>query len=308
MTGLGFGPWTEGHLPERESVPVTALVLTKDEEPNIVRCLRSLGWCGQVVVVDSGSTDRTVNLAEKCGADVVQQRWLGFALQREAALRLEVIRHDWVYFVDADEWVSPSLAREVTEALMGPHHAYRQRFRLVFLGRWIEHCGWYGGSWVIRLGRRSAMSFAAAQALGERPDVRGSVGTLCCDIVDEDLKGLIAWLSKHVGYAQVEADRRLQARRSLPDRARRWRRGERGGRSAGRSLAKDVVFPAVPARPMLLFLYMYLFRAGFRDGRAGLVFCALHAWHEMVVGQLVRDRASASPSRPAAGQPPQAAL
>lgn len=282
---------------------MTAVVLTKDEERNIARCLRSLRWCAQVVVVDSGSSDRTVSLAEELGADVVHQPWRGFALQREAALRLEVVRHDWVYFVDADEWVSAALAREVAEALSGPHGAYRHRLRLVFLGRWIEHCGWYGGSWVIRLGRRSAMSFAAAEALGERPDVRGSIGTLRCDIVDEDLKGLTAWLSKHVRYAQIEADRRLQASTALPERVRRWWRGERAGRSAGRSLAKDVVFPAVPARPVLLFLYMYLLRAGFLDGRPGLVFCTLHAWHEMVVGQLVRAGASASPASREASHP-----
>lgn len=288
MSALGFGPYDGSSGPAIRSVPVTALVLARDEEVNIVRCLRSLRWCAQVVVVDSGSTDDTVALAEQEGAEVVHQPWLGFARQRETALRLDVVRHDWIYFVDADEWVSTALAQEVAEALPGRHDAYRQRFRLVFQGRWIEHCGWYDGSWVIRLGRRSAMSFASSEIVGERADVHGSVSFLSCDIVDEDLKGLTAWLRKHVGYAEVEAVRRLSIQAPLSARLRAWRAGQRAGRSAGRSFAKDVVLPAVPAKPVLIFAYMYLLRGGFKDGRAGLVFCLLHSWYELVVGQHVR--------------------
>lgn len=293
-TSLPFGPYDPLHGPPVRSVPVTAVVLTRDEAPNIVRCLRSLQWCGQVVVMDSGSTDGTVGLAAQHGADVVHQSWLGFAAQREAALRADVVRHEWVYFVDADEWVSSALAREVAEALEGPYDAYRQLFRLVFQGRWIEHCGWYGASWIIRLGRRSAMSFASSAEYGERAAVAGPVGVLRHDLVDEDLKGLAAWLEKHVRYAQLEAARRAAAAAPLRVRVRRWVSGARGGRSPARSLAKDVIYPAVPARPLVLFLYMFVVRAGFRDGRAGALFCVLHAWHELVVQRLQRELAARS--------------
>ncbi|MCA1711771.1 MAG: glycosyltransferase family 2 protein [Actinobacteria bacterium] len=292
MSDLPFHPYRENELPVPGSVRVTALVLTRDEEVNIVRCLRSLRWCAQVVVVDSGSTDRTVALAEQEGAVVVHQPWLGFAGQREAALRMDIVQNDWVYFVDADEWTSAALAREVESVLTNEHAAYRHRLRLVFLGTWIEHCGWYGGSWVVRLGRRSEMSFAGGEAVGERAQVHGTIGVLRHDIVDEDLKGLPAWLRKHVTYAEVEAARRSARYEPAGARLRRWARGERAGRSASRSFAKDVAFPTVPARPLMLFLYMYFLRSGWRHGRAGLMFCLLHAWHEMVVGELTRDSGS----------------
>lgn len=289
MSDLPFRPYDSGDDPAIRSVPVTALILARDEEANIVRCVRSLGWCAQVVVIDSGSTDATVRLAEQHGAVVVHQPWLGFAAQREAALRLDVVRHDWVYFVDADEWVSAALAREAESVLADEHAAYRQRLRLVFRGRWIRHCGWYAGSWVIRLGRRSALSFGGGEAVGERVEVQGTVGNLGHDIVDQDVKGLAAWLRKHVTYAEVEAARRCERAAPARVRVRRWARGDRAGRSASRSFAKDVVFPAVPARPLLLFCYMYVVRSGWRDGRAGLVFCLLHAWHELVVAEFVRS-------------------
>lgn len=272
---------------------MTALVLARDEAPNIGRCVRSLAWCAQVLVFDSGSLDGTPQLAELAGAEVVHEAWLGFGRQRELALGHGLVRCDWVYFVDADEWVSSALAWEVAGVINGPHDAYRQRLRLIFQGRWIRYSGWYGGAWIVRLGRRTAMSYSGAAQYGERAAVEGSVGTLRRDIVDEDLKGLVAWLRKHLIYAGLEAERRRVVAAPFRQRVSRWAARDRGGRSATRSLAKDVVFPAVPARPVLLFLYMYVVRAGFRDGRQGLIFCVMHAWYELLVGQLVEGEAVA---------------
>ena len=113
MTRLNLRPYQAGDDPTPGSVPLSVIVLTLNEEPNIRRCLASVGWADQVVVVDSGSADGTVSVARSLGAEVVEQPWLGFSAQREYALRLPLLRHDWVYFVDADEWVSPQLATEI---------------------------------------------------------------------------------------------------------------------------------------------------------------------------------------------------
>ena len=117
MTRLGLQPYRAGDDPPPGSVPLSVVVLTLNEEPNIRRCLASVAWADQVVVVDSGSADRTVPLAQAAGAEVVEQPWLGFSAQRECSLRLPLLRHDWVYFVDADEWVSPQLAAEIAVKL-----------------------------------------------------------------------------------------------------------------------------------------------------------------------------------------------
>jgi len=283
MTRLGLRPYGADDPPPG-SVPVTVVVLTLNEEPNIRRCLASVAWAAQVVVVDSGSADRTVPLARAAGAEVVDQPWLGFSAQREYALRLPLLRHDWVYFVDADEWVSPQLAAEIAAQLADPDCAgFAHRLRLVFTGTWIRHCGWYPGSWVVRLVDRRYTKYDGS-AVGERACVDGRIRRLDHDIVDEDRKGLAAWLHKHVRYAELKCEQRASIG-SLPERLRTLRYGG-SSRPLARSILKELVFPAIPAKPAALFLYMYIARLGFLDGMAGFRFCFYHAWYEMCVASL----------------------
>jgi len=250
-----------------------------------------VAWADQVVVVDSGSADDSVLIASLLGATVVEQPWLGFSGQREFALRLPQLRHDWVYFPDADEWVSPQLAAEIAAQLEAPScAAFTHRLRLVFQGTWIRHCGWYRGSWVVRLVDRRYTKYDGS-LVGERACVDGPVRRLRNDIVDQDCKGLALWLHKHVRYAQLEAQRRTQPGR-VQDRLRALRiRSDT--RPLSRAALKDVVFPFVPAKPVAIFLYMYLVRLGLLDGRTGLRFCFYHAWYEDIVAALQADPAAA---------------
>jgi len=254
------------------------------------------------VVVDSGSADSTIPLARSLGAEVVEQPWLGFSAQREYSLRLPLIRHDWVYFVDADEWVSPQLAGEIAARLADSRCAgFAHRLRLVFMGTWIRHCGWYRGSWVVRLVDRRFTRYDGS-IVGERACVDGRVGRLRNDIVDEDRKGLAAWLHKHVRYAQLEYERRGSTDR-LPERLHALTNGG-SSRPLARGILKELVFPGIPAKPAVIFVYMYIARLGFLDGAAGLRFCFYHAWFEMVVASLRADNArAAADSRTAQGLP-----
>jgi glycosyltransferase involved in cell wall biosynthesis len=286
MTRLGLRPYHAGDDPPLRSVAVSVVVLTRDEEVNIARCLASVAWADQVVVVDSGSADDTVPIARSLGAYVVEQPWLGFSGQREFVLRLPLLWHDWVYFVDADEWVSPQLACEISVRLRAPAcTAFSHRLRLVFQGTWIRHCGWYPGSWVVRLVDRRYTKFDGS-LVGERVRVDGHVRRLINDIVDEDHKGLAAWLHKHVRYAELEARNRGRPA-SLLERLRRVRsRDYSDTRPLTRAILKDIIFPSVPAKPVALFVYMYLVRMGLLDGHAGLRFCFFHAWYEATVRAL----------------------
>jgi glycosyltransferase involved in cell wall biosynthesis len=284
LTRLGLRPYCDRDEPTPGSVPVSVVVLTQDEELNVRRCLASVAWADQVVVIDSGSVDDTVPISRSAGAEVAEQPWLGFSAQREFALRLPELRHDWVYFVDADEWVSPQLAKEIAGRLREPADAaFAHRLRLVFQGTWIRHCGWYGGSWVVRLVDRRYTKFDG-NLVGERACVDGQVSRLTNDIVDDDQKGLASWLRKHVRYAELEAARRGQP---LPLwRRLRLLRSRQDTRPLTRAILKDVVFPSVPAKPVALFFFMYLIRLGVLDGRAGLRFCFFHAWYEASVAAL----------------------
>jgi glycosyltransferase involved in cell wall biosynthesis len=284
MTRLALRSYQASDDPAPGSVPVSVVVLTLNEEPNIRRCLASVAWADQLVVVDAGSTDGTVSAARSLGAEVVEQPWLGFSAQREYALRLSTLRHDWVYFVDADEWVSSQLAAEIAARLADPSCAgFAHRLRLVFMGTWIRHCGWYPGSWVVRLVDRRYTSYDGS-LVGERACVRGQVWRLDNDIVDEDRKGLASWLHKHVRYAQLECKQREEAGGPV-ERLRALRRGG-SSRPLARSILKELVLPVIPAKPAALFLHMYVARLGFLDGAAGFRFCCYHAWFEMSVSAL----------------------
>ena len=295
MTQLGLRPHQPGDTPGPRSVPVSVLVLTRDEELNIRHCLNSLTWADQVVAVDSGSLDDTVSIARSCGAEIVAQAWLGFSAQREFALRLPELRHDWVYFVDGDQWISPQLAAEVADRLEKPAcAAFAHRFRLVFEGTWIRHCGWYSGSWNVQLMDRRYCKYDG-NLVGERVCVDGVTHRLRHDIVDDNHKGLAAWLHKHVGYAEIEATRRTQPP-PLPSRIRAVRaRGD--VRPLPRAVLKDVLFPYIPAKPLALFCYMYVARLGLLDGRAGLHFCYFHAWYEVCVAALRAESLDLTGSR-----------
>jgi glycosyltransferase involved in cell wall biosynthesis len=290
MTRIDLRPYRPGDHPPAGSVPVSVVVLTLDEEPNVRRCLDSVAWADQVVVVDAGSADGTVKLARQAGAQVVEQPWLGFSAQREYALRLPILRHDWVYFVDADEWVSPQLAAEIAARLEDSGcAAFAHRVRVVFMGTWIRHCGWYTGFWVVRLIDRRHARWDQ-NTVNERVCVSGRIRRLSHDLVDEDRKGLAAWLHKHVRYAQLEADRRARTA-PLPLRIRAIRRRE-DSRPLARAVVKDLVYPYVPAKSAALFLYMYVARLGFLDGVAGLRFCLLHAWYEVAVAALRAEQSA----------------
>ena len=293
MTEFSLRPYAIGDDPAPGSVPVSVVILTRDEQANIRRCLSSVAWANQVVVIDSGSTDDTVVIARSVGAEIVEQPWLGFSGQREFALRLPQLKHDWVYFVDADQWISPQLATEVAEQLRDPScAALSHRLRLLFLGRWIRHCGWYSGSWNVQLMDKRYAKYDGS-LVGERVCVNGQTIRLRNDIVDDDLKGLAAWLHKHVRYAQLEAQQRGRPS-SLPQRLRLLRSRDRTqAKPLGRIFLKDIVFPSVPGKPVAIFLYMYVIRLGLLDRQAGLRFCLYHAWYEASVAALQPDSRSA---------------
>jgi glycosyltransferase involved in cell wall biosynthesis len=286
MTKLGLVPYPSGDGPAARSVPVSVVVLAKNEAANLGHCLDSVAWAEQVVVVDSGSTDETPTIASSRGAEVVHEPWRGFARQRQFALEMDVLRHSWIYFVDADEWVTSDGAREVAAAITHAEHAaYRQRFRLVFQGRWIRHCGWYSGAWIIRLMRLDRASYETDDWIG-RPTINGSVGVLNHDLVDQDRKGLAAWLHKHVGYATLEVERRA-VRPTFRKAVATWRHDRpRDTRPVSRAFLKDLVFPWLPAKPLGMFVYMYVVRFGFLDGLTGLRFCFFHAWFQVTVNAL----------------------
>lgn len=274
-------PWDPGQHPPKRSVPVSVIVLTWNEEVNIGRCLRTVQWAKQVIVVDSGSTDRTVEIASSLGAKVLHHPFEDYGAQRQWAMTHPQVEHDWVFFVDADEWVPADLAAEVAGVVRNPRHdAYAMRMRLVWQGRWIRHAGWYG-AWKSRLANRHRAQVVGT--LSEQLATSDAIGLLTADIVDEDLKPFSRWLDKHNQYSSLHASHLVALRRVSV--ARRLTSALRTSpkRRIPRELAKQLLLPHLPLAPIVTFLYLYIIRMGFLDGRQGLWFCTMRAAHQTAV-------------------------
>jgi glycosyltransferase involved in cell wall biosynthesis len=266
-------------------VPVSVLVPTLNEERNIAACLDHLRWADEVVVIDSCSKDRTRAWAEERGARVVDFRWNGqWPKKRNWALRNVPFKHPWVLIVDADEWIVPELGTEIAEAIRSDRYVgYYINRRFMFMNRWIKHCGYYP-SWNLRLFKLGHGEYEQLTEVGdtgsgdnevhEHVVATGPVGHLKHDMLHFAFPDISTFVEKHNRYSNWEAavqfrgtDKRLEVTGSRDLSARR-RIKEFSRR--------------LPFRPTLRFLYAYVWRRGFLDGRAGFIFCRLLAMYEFL--------------------------
>lgn len=232
--------------------PVSALLLAKDERHRLPETLASIAWADEVVVVDTGSTDGTQELARGAGARVVEIPWEGYVASRNRALR--EVRHDWVLFLDADERVSPQLKAEIVSGLGSDagRLAGLSMPRLSFLmGRPVRHGTWYPDR-KLRLGRRSAGLRAEGGRVHEYLVVDGEVGRLSSPLLHDSTRTISEAVRRIAAYARLAA----------LDRRERGRRG---------SLAGLLV------RPLVEFLRSFVLKAGFLDGTAGFATASLHS-------------------------------
>src|ERR1700747_81260 len=137
---------------------ISVIILTHNEETNIARCLDAVSWSDDILVVDSFSDDRTVEISKRYGARVIQRAFKDFSSQRNFASEQGDLKHEWVLHLDADEIVTPELREELSGAVFGDKDAYRVSSKLIFCGKFLRHAGlfpWYQ----VRFGRKQALRF-----------------------------------------------------------------------------------------------------------------------------------------------------
>ena len=260
----------------REPMAVSVLVLTYNEEENLPRCLQSVAWADEVLVVDSFSTDRTVDIARSHGARVVQRAFDTFAEQRNFGLDKGQLRNEWVLHLDADE-VVPDVLRDELAAIVrgGGKPAYRVASKMMFQGRWLKHAGMYP-AYQVRFGRRDQLRFIQV-GHGQREDLPPEeVGTLNHALEHYSFsKGLHEWFAKHNRYSTDEALEALRQTGEGIDWVGLVARERTRRRRSLKGLAQKM-----PLRPTLRFVYMYILRRGFLDGRPGYAYCRLLAAYE----------------------------
>ena len=237
--------------PEGARATISAIVITKDSERTIARCIESLAFADQIVVVDSGSRDRTMEICRNLGAEVhATTDWPGYGPQKNRALGLAT--GAWVLSLDSDEWVSSALYAEIEAAVRSPaaRAAYAVPRRSSFCGRFMKHSGWWP-DYVVRLFRRGGARFSDDRT-HERLVVEGALGKLREPIMHEAIVDLDQMVLKMNAYSSTSAESRF----------------EQGGRA---SLASAILHGA------WMFFRTYVLRLGFLDGREGFILAVANA-------------------------------
>ena len=278
---------TLASVPLRAPIPISVLILTKNEELDLPACLDSVAWCDDVHVFDSQSTDRTLQIAAARGAHVTQRPFDDYASQRNAALHGLRFRHRWVLTLDADERVPAALAAALARFVAAPTRsivACRLR-RRDFLGdTWLRHS--QISPFYIRLVRPERVHYE--RTVNEVLRVDGSIEDL-----DEPFdhypfsKGIRHWFDKHNTYSTLEARCVLESRRGAPTFSLREALFAHDFHERRRH-QKDL-FYRLPLRPLIKFLYIYIWRRGFLDGAAGFTYARLQSIYEYLIVLKTRE-------------------
>ena len=266
-------------------VPVSVVVPIKNEAGNLPRCLASIRWADEIFVVDSRSTDGSIEIAQQHGAQVVQFEFNGtWPKKKNWALENLPFRNDWVFILDADEVLPPEAEQEFAKAIAEADKiaGYWINRRFMFMGKWLRHS--YYPNWNLRLFRHSLGRYEKLTSVDTRSGdnevhehviVPGAIGRLRCEMDHYAFPSVEVFIEKHNRYSNWEA--RVSAERRLSGSAARISSDEAGRRRKLKQFSQRL-----PFRPLLRFLYIYIWQKGFLDGWEGYYFARLHAVYEFL--------------------------
>ena len=253
---------------------LAVVILTKDEEVNLPFALRSIqGFVDEIVILDSFSGDRTVEIAESFGAKIFYNEFVDFASQRRHALQAIPVSSDWIFVLDADESLTTDLKNEISSILPTTRYdAFFIKRRFYWQGRWIKW-GYYP-TWLLRLGRNGLLTCDYRTVNEHLVCNSGRIGYLKNDFIDFNRKSLSAWVAKHNDYSSREAFELFSGDQQLVE-CRFW-----GSQNERKRWTRVYIWNRLPPilRPFLFFFYRYFLRFGFLDGVAGLSYHFLHAF------------------------------
>jgi glycosyltransferase involved in cell wall biosynthesis len=266
-------------------VPVSVLVPIKNEAENLPRCLCSVSWADEIFVVDSQSTDGSAEIAQRHGAKVVQFEFNGtWPKKKNWALEHLPFKNNWVFILDADEVLPAEAETEFARAIAnaGEIVGYWINRRFLFLGRWLRHS--YYPNWNLRLfphslGRYERLTGADTKSgdneVHEHVVVQGPTARLKCEMDHYAFPSIEVFIEKHNRYSNWEA--RVAADELLGKSS-----GDLGSAPVERRRRLKMISQRLPFRPLLRFLYIYIWQKGFLDGRDGYYFARLHAVYEFL--------------------------
>lgn len=265
---------------------ISILILTLNEEKNLPSCLEAVSWCDDIVVLDSHSNDRTVEIAEKFGARVFFRTFDDFAQQRNYALQNIPFKHEWTFHLDADEIMTEGLRFEMEKNIQTTaYDAFMVPSKMMLFGKWLRFSGMYP-SYQVRLTRCPVFKFRQV-GHGQKEDIEQSkIGILNSPYLHYSFsKGFGDWFEKHNRYSDLEAEESL---RHLASGAVDWAGLLSRDETRRRRALKEISF-RLPLRPLARFIYMYVLRLGFLDGVPGFLYCNLMAFYEFMIVLKLRE-------------------
>lgn len=270
----------------KEKVPVSILVPIKNEMDNLPRCLGALQWADEIFVVDSQSSDGSVEIAEALGAKVVQFQFNGtWPKKKNWSLENLPFRNEWVFIIDADEVLPVETemeVRKITTDSVGDADGYWINRRFMFMGKWLRHA--YYPNWNLRLFRHKLGRYekltdvdtaSGDNEVHEHVVVKGLTMRMRSQMDHYAFPSIDVFIEKHNRYSNWEARVALQGR--TEPRAKELQ----NARVKLRRRIKDFA-RRLPFRPLLRFLYVYIWQRGFLDGKEGYYFARLHALYEFL--------------------------
>ena len=278
---------------------ISIIILTKNEQQDLPGCLQSVAWSDDIHVYDSMSTDGTLDIAKQFGAKVTQRPFDNWASHQNWGLQNIKFKHEWVYYSDADERMTPELQDAIKVAVADPKSflAFRVRRRDFFLGRWLKHVT--PSPFNIRLFKPANIRYE--RLTNPVTVVDGPIGDISEHFNHYPFsKGMLHWINKHNSYSTFEAGQIV---------ANRAKGGEFSFSKAmfsqnlnERRFHQKEIYYRLPLRPVAMFLLLYVFKRGFMDGRAGLTYAILRSIYEYFIVLKVRELEAAAPMSSVAAQ------
>lgn len=258
------------------------LILTYNEERNLLECLKSIEWCDDIWILDSGSTDRTIEIAKSYGCKILTRKFDNFGNQRNYAIDTATFKYPWVFDLDADERFTLALKAECETVVQKDEKSgYYCSYKNIMWGKWLKYSTGFP-VYQMRLHKIGEIRFIEyGHGQREGAALRG-IGYLKEPYIHYDFsKGLSAWFSKHVDYARREAELLLNEKifnKAIDgnDKISRHRRMKRWAYK-------------MPFQPLLRFIYVYFIHFGFLDGLAGFRFAKMQMWFQFMINTIYKD-------------------
>lgn len=272
---------------------ISILILTKNEQQDLPGCLQSVAWSDDIHVYDSMSTDATLEIATAFGAHITKRPFDNWASHQNWGLANVPFKYPWVFYIDADERMTPELVEAVKAAVANPgeHVAYRVQRRDFLMGRWLRHV--QTSPFYMRLFRPSKMRYE--RLVNPVSIADGAVGQVTGFLDHFPFsKGLAHWIERHNQYSSFEAKQIADNRQSRADFSLGKAFFEADFNE--RRFHQKELFYRLPLRPMLKFAILYIAKRGFLDGRAGLTYAMLQSIYEYFIVLKSRELALARPA------------